>query len=103
MLALFVSLSALLYKQLQPPPPKIPGSPGGPPVTATRTRLSDGRYLAYLESGVPKEEAKYRIIFVHGFDSCRYDALPISTACFVTCCFFNPSDRLNNRSDSFMD
>jgi hypothetical protein len=84
-LALFVSLSALLYKQIQPPLPKIPGSPGGPPVTATRTRLSDGRYLAYLESGVPKEAAKYKIIFVHGFDSCRYDALPISTACFVTC------------------
>jgi len=77
-LALFVSLSALLYKQIQPPPPKIPGSPGGPPVTATRTRLSDGRYLAFLESGVPKEEANYKIIFVHGFDSCRYDALPIS-------------------------
>ncbi|CAN6241858.1 unnamed protein product, partial [Urochloa humidicola] len=75
MLALLVSLSALLYKQLRPPPPKIPGSPGGPPVTANRTRLSDGRYLAYLESGVPKEEAKYKIIFVHGFDSCRYDAL----------------------------
>ncbi|CAL5067601.1 unnamed protein product [Urochloa decumbens] len=79
MLALFVSLSALLYKQLHPPPPKIPDSPGGPPITANRTRLSDGRYLAYLESGVPKEEAKYKIIFVHGFDSCRYDALPIST------------------------
>ena len=81
-LAQFVSLSALFYKQIQPPPPKIPGSPGGPPVTATRTRLSDGRYLAYLESGVPKE-AKYKIIFVHGFDSCRYDALPISRACFL--------------------
>jgi hypothetical protein len=77
-LALFVFLSAVLYKQLQPPLPKIPGTPGGPPVTAARTRLSDGRHLAYLESGVPKENAKYKIIFVHGFDSCRYDALPIS-------------------------
>ncbi|KAL6885905.1 hypothetical protein ACP4OV_010166 [Aristida adscensionis] len=78
-LALFVFLSAVLYKQMQPPPPRIPGSPGGPPVTASRTRLSDGRHLAYLESSVPKEKAKYKIIFVHGFDSCRYDALPIST------------------------
>ncbi|KAK3144841.1 hypothetical protein QOZ80_4AG0318550 [Eleusine coracana subsp. coracana] len=79
LLACFVFLSALLYKQLQPPPPKIPGTPGGPPITASRTRLSNGRHLAYLESGVPKEKAKYKIIFVHGFDSCRYDALPIST------------------------
>uniref|UniRef100_A0A0E0DDU8 AB hydrolase-1 domain-containing protein n=1 Tax=Oryza meridionalis TaxID=40149 RepID=A0A0E0DDU8_9ORYZ len=77
-LALAVFLPALLYQQLQPPPPKICGSPGGPPVTGTRTRLKDGRHLAYLESGVPKDQAKYKIIFVHGFDSCRYDALPIS-------------------------
>uniref|UniRef100_A0A0E0DDU9 AB hydrolase-1 domain-containing protein n=1 Tax=Oryza meridionalis TaxID=40149 RepID=A0A0E0DDU9_9ORYZ len=77
-LALAVFLPALLYSQLQPPPPKICGSPGGPPITGTRTRLKDGRHLAYLESGVPKEQAKYKIIFVHGFDSCRHDALPIS-------------------------
>uniref|UniRef100_A0A804MGK5 AB hydrolase-1 domain-containing protein n=1 Tax=Zea mays TaxID=4577 RepID=A0A804MGK5_MAIZE len=43
-LALLTCLSsALLYRQIQPLPPKIPGTPGGPPVTATRTRLSDGR------------------------------------------------------------
>lgn len=77
-LALFVFLAALLYQQIQPPAPKICGSPGGPPVTGTRTKLKDGRHLAYLESGVPKEKAKYKIIYVHGFDSCRYDALPIS-------------------------
>nr|ACG35236.1 catalytic/ hydrolase [Zea mays] len=79
-LALLTCLSsALLYRQIQPLPPKIPGTPGGPPVTATRTRLSDGRYLAYLETGVPREKAKHRLVFVHGFDSCRHDALPIST------------------------
>lgn len=77
-LALFVFFSALLYKQIQPPPSKIPGTPGGPPVTAPRTRLKDGRHLAYLESGVPKEKAKYKIIFVHGFDCCRYDVLNVS-------------------------
>ena len=77
---LFVILLALLYQQIQPPPPppNICGSPNGPPVTAPRTKLKDGRYLAYQENGVPKEKAKYKIIFVHGFDSCRYDALPIS-------------------------
>ncbi|KAF8110318.1 hypothetical protein N665_0085s0046 [Sinapis alba] len=30
-------------------------------------KLRDGRFLAYRESGVPKEEAKYKIILVHGF------------------------------------
>nr|CAB3484452.1 unnamed protein product [Digitaria exilis] len=79
LLALLVLFfSAFLYSQIQPPPSKIPGAPGGPPVTATRTRLRDGRHLAYLESGVPKEEAKYKIVFVHGFDCCRYDVLNVS-------------------------
>ncbi|EMS60669.1 hypothetical protein TRIUR3_31901 [Triticum urartu] len=77
-LALLVFFSALLYSQIQPPPPKVPGSPGGPPVTANRTKLRDGRHLAYLESGVPKEQAKYKIIFVHGFFCCRYDVLNVS-------------------------
>jgi hypothetical protein len=77
-LALLVFFTALLYAQIQPPPSKIPGTPGGPPVTAPRTRLKDGRHLAYLESGVPKENAKYKVIFVHGFDCCRYDVLNVS-------------------------
>lgn len=77
-LALLVFFSALLYNQIQPPPQKVPGSPGGPRVTATRTKLRDGRHLAYLESGVPKEQAKYKIIFVHGFFCCRYDVLNVS-------------------------
>ena len=74
----FVFLLAVLYRQLQAPPPKICGSPDGPPITGTRIRLSDGRHLAYHESGVPKEQANHKIIFVHGFDSCRYDALRVS-------------------------
>lgn len=73
-----VILVALLYRQLQAPPPKIPGTPGGPPVTSPRIKLQDGRHLAYYESGVPKDQAKYKIIFVHGFDSCRYDVLRVS-------------------------
>uniref|UniRef100_M8CBJ3 AB hydrolase-1 domain-containing protein n=1 Tax=Aegilops tauschii TaxID=37682 RepID=M8CBJ3_AEGTA len=77
-LALLVFFSALLYNQIQPPPPKVPGSPGGPPITANRTKLRDGRHLAYLESGVPKDQAKYKIIFVHGFFCCRYDVLNVS-------------------------
>ena len=71
----FVGFLAWAYKAIQPPPPKICGSPDGPPVTAARIRLSDGRHLAYIELGVPKETAKYKIVFVHGIDSCRHDAV----------------------------
>ncbi|KAL4605840.1 hypothetical protein ACB092_09G059100 [Castanea dentata] len=71
----FVGILAWAYKATQPPPPKICGSPDGPPVTAARIKLSDGRHLAYKEHGVPKETANYKIVFVHGFDSCRHDAV----------------------------
>ncbi|CAL4969032.1 unnamed protein product [Urochloa decumbens] len=73
-----VFLVALVYRQLQAPPPKIPGTPGGPPITSPRIKLQDGRHLAYYESGVPREQAKYKIIFMHGFDSCRYDVIRVS-------------------------
>jgi hypothetical protein len=61
-----------------PPPPRMCGTPGGPPVTARRVRLSDGRHLAYEESGVPKETARYRIVFSHGFTGSRLDSLRAS-------------------------
>ncbi|AQL10360.1 alpha/beta-Hydrolases superfamily protein [Zea mays] len=56
------------------PPPRVCGAPGGPPVTVRRVRLRDGRHLAYEESGVPKEVARYRIIFSHGFAGSRLAA-----------------------------
>ena len=62
------------YRASRSPPPKICGSPGGPPITAPRIKLRDGRHLAYKEHGMPKEMANYKIVFVHGFDSCRHDA-----------------------------
>ncbi|XP_071711012.1 uncharacterized protein [Rutidosis leptorrhynchoides] len=34
-----------------------------------RIKLSDGRYLAYKERGVPKNQSNYRIIIIHGFAS----------------------------------
>ncbi|CAL8161936.1 unnamed protein product [Prunus armeniaca] len=76
-IALTVGLLGWAYQALKPPPPKICGSPGGPPVTSPRVKLSDGRHLAYREFGVPKEEAKHKIIVVHGFDSSRDLSLPI--------------------------
>lgn len=39
--------------------------------TSARIKLSDGRYLAYKEMGVPKNESKYKIIIVHGFGSSK--------------------------------
>ncbi|XP_059428218.1 uncharacterized protein LOC132161997 [Corylus avellana] len=76
---LFVGFLAWAYKAIQPPPPKICGSPDGPPVTAPRIKLSDGRHLAYKEHGVPKEMANYKIVYVHGFDSCRHNAVVAET------------------------
>eukprot|EP00268_Persea_americana_P050020 TRINITY_DN5410_c0_g1_i1.p1 TRINITY_DN5410_c0_g1~~TRINITY_DN5410_c0_g1_i1.p1 ORF type:complete len:373 (-),score=72.13 TRINITY_DN5410_c0_g1_i1:238-1356(-) len=69
---------AWAYQAIQPPPPNICGSPNGPPITSPRIKLRDGRHLAYKEHGVPKDKAKYKIVYVHGFDSCRHDALPLS-------------------------
>ncbi|XP_010535681.1 PREDICTED: uncharacterized protein LOC104810915 [Tarenaya hassleriana] len=36
-----------------------------------RIKLRDGRYLAYKERGVPKNEAKFKIVLVHGFGSSK--------------------------------
>ncbi|XP_020162857.1 uncharacterized protein [Aegilops tauschii subsp. strangulata] len=58
-----------------PPPPRICGTPGGPPVTAPRVRLSDGRHLAYAESGARKEDARYMVVFSHGFTGSRHDTI----------------------------
>ncbi|KAL3825774.1 hypothetical protein ACJIZ3_021803 [Penstemon smallii] len=73
---LLVSLMGFLawaYQATQPPPPNTCGSTNGPPITAPRIQLKDGRYLAYKEYGVPKHIAKHKIVFVHGFDNCRHE------------------------------
>ncbi|KAI3995118.1 hypothetical protein MKX01_031920 [Papaver californicum] len=77
-LVLLMGFMAWAYQTVQAPPPKIWGSPDGPSVTASRVKLSDGRYLAYKEHGVSKDQAKYKIIYIHGFDSCRLDSMPLS-------------------------
>ncbi|KAL1549297.1 hypothetical protein AAHA92_17421 [Salvia divinorum] len=73
-----VGFLALAYQATKPPPPKTCGFEDGPPVTAPRIQLRDGRYLAYKESGVPKDVAKHRIVFIHGFDNCRHDISAIT-------------------------
>ncbi|XVF55700.1 hypothetical protein PTKIN_Ptkin06aG0058100 [Pterospermum kingtungense] len=42
---------------------------------ASRIKLKDGRHLAYKEHGVPRDTANYKIVFIHGFDCCRHDAI----------------------------
>ncbi|KAK7244918.1 hypothetical protein RIF29_39747 [Crotalaria pallida] len=76
---LFIGFLAWAYQAIQPPPPKICGSPDGPPITAPRIKLRDGRYMAYKEHGVPRDAAKYKIVFVHGLDCCRHDAVVADT------------------------
>ncbi|GKV38951.1 hypothetical protein SLEP1_g46798 [Rubroshorea leprosula] len=74
-LVFFVGMLAWGYQAIQPPAPKKCGSPGGPPITAPRIKLRDGRYLAYKEHGLPRDAAKFKIVFVHGFTSWRHDAI----------------------------
>ena len=74
--ALTVGLLGWAYQASKPAPPKICGSPDGPPVTSPRVKLGDGRHLAYREAGVSKEEAKYKIVVIHGFDSSKDQNLP---------------------------
>lgn len=78
-----VGVVIYVYKSTKPPPPKICGTPNGPPITSPRIRLSDGRHLAYRERGVPKQNAKYKVIVVHGFDSSKDIYLPLSQVLLI--------------------
>lgn len=75
-----MGIFAWAYQATRPPPPRICGSADGPPVTASRIKLNDGRYLAYKEYGVPKENAKHKIVFIHGINSCRHDVAAITAS-----------------------
>lgn len=70
-----IGLGAWAYVSIAPPPSKRCGTPGGPPITAPRIRLSDGRYLAYEEHGVSRQNATFKIIFIHAFSTFRRDAV----------------------------
>ncbi|KAE8668427.1 germin-like protein subfamily 3 member 2-like [Hibiscus syriacus] len=79
LLVLSAGIFAWAYQAIQPPPPRTCGSPDGPPVSESIIKLKDGRHLAYKEHGVPRDAAKYKIVYVHGFDSCRHDAVVANT------------------------
>ncbi|KAL3518534.1 hypothetical protein ACH5RR_021123 [Cinchona calisaya] len=77
-------------KCFKPPPPKICGSPDGPPVTAPRFKLRDGRHMAYKLRGVELEIAKHKIIVCHGFHDSKEMSFPFCqqlleelSVCFV--------------------
>ncbi|XP_057980349.1 uncharacterized protein LOC131166093 [Malania oleifera] len=75
---LFVGLLAWAYQVTHPPPSNLCGSPGGPPITAPRIKLRDGRHLAYKELGLPRESAKHKIVYIHPFASCRHDEVIVT-------------------------
>ncbi|KAL5974664.1 hypothetical protein ACLOJK_031334 [Asimina triloba] len=83
-LVLVVGFLGWVYQTAQPPPPAICGSPNGPPITAKRIKLRDGRFLAYKESGVPKEIAAHKIILIHGYSDSRDSAIPASSVRILT-------------------
>ncbi|GJN30083.1 hypothetical protein PR202_gb18362 [Eleusine coracana subsp. coracana] len=77
--ALLGSLAGWLSRTVvQPPAPRVCGTEGGPPVTAPRIRLRDGRHLAYCESGVAKDKARFKVVFSHGFTGSREDSVRAS-------------------------
>ncbi|XP_038705589.1 uncharacterized protein LOC120001371 [Tripterygium wilfordii] len=73
-----VGVAIYAYKSTKPPPPKICGSPNGPPITSPRIRLGDGRHLSYRERGLPKERAKHRVVLVHGWNRSKDIHLALS-------------------------
>ncbi|VVB02323.1 unnamed protein product [Arabis nemorensis] len=73
LLVFIIGIAASTYQALQPPSPKLCGSPDGPYIKAPRIKLRDGRHLSYKEYGVPRDEATRKIVVVHGSDSCKHD------------------------------
>ncbi|CAN1832328.1 hypothetical protein LINPERHAP1_LOCUS33445 [Linum perenne] len=72
---LLIGLLGMVYQamQLSPPPQQADrkGEDQAGDGDSAGIKLSDGRYLAYREKGVPISKAKYKIIIVHGFGSSK--------------------------------
>lgn len=81
LVVLLIAGLAWAFPSLQPPPPRICGSPNGPIVTGPRIKLRDERYLAYKEHGVPKETAKYKVVYAHSFSATKYDSAVAPLVC----------------------
>ncbi|MED6123111.1 hypothetical protein PIB30_046213 [Stylosanthes scabra] len=70
---LLIGLLGMVYQATQLPPPNRNNHQSNSisPTTTPRIRLTDGRYLAYTEKGVPRDKARHKIIIVHGFGSSK--------------------------------
>ncbi|XP_038901674.1 uncharacterized protein LOC120088442 [Benincasa hispida] len=71
---LLIGFLGMFYQTKQLPPSQIDGSSSSSqnlPVSSQRIKLSDGRYLAYIEKGVSKDKANFKIIVSHGFGSSK--------------------------------
>ncbi|KAH0673499.1 hypothetical protein KY284_024586 [Solanum tuberosum] len=73
LLALPVVLLSLTYRAIIPPPPRSCSTAGVPSQTP-KIKLRDGRNLVYKEYGVPKNIAKYNVIYVHSFGGSKFEA-----------------------------
>ncbi|GJP39254.1 hypothetical protein CLOM_g15943 [Closterium sp. NIES-68] len=72
--ALIISIWAVfIFRAIQAPPP-IPLTDAD--VTSPRIRLSDGRHMAYHEMGAAADVAKYQVLVVHSWQTCRLSMLP---------------------------
>lgn len=74
LLAAVALVAGWFLNAVRPPPPTPCGTPGGPPVTAPRVRMRDGRYMAYAESGVSRDRARFKVVYSHGFSGGRMDS-----------------------------
>ena len=84
-----VVVGSLIFKAITPPPVNELNSLDGPKVTAPRMEMRDGRYLAYQEVGVKREDARHYIVHIHGYGGSRLLSIPIpkvSTTNFQCSC-----------------
>jgi len=84
-IVLIIGLLGMVYQATQLPAPKSNDSfdDENDFMVSTRIQLSDGRYLAYRESGVTKDKAKHSIIVVHGFGSSKDMNFPAPQVLFL--------------------
>ncbi|CAI5989409.1 unnamed protein product [Closterium sp. NIES-65] len=79
--ALIIAIWAVfIFRAIQAPPP-IPLTDAD--VTSPRVRLSDGRHVAYHEMGAAADVAKYQVLVVHAWQTCRLSMLPNITQEFL--------------------
>ncbi|GJT10343.1 retrotransposon protein, putative, ty1-copia subclass [Tanacetum coccineum] len=80
LLVFFVGILSLAYQSTRPPPPTKVGPLDRLPITSPGIKLRDGRHLSNKKYGVPRDSAKCKIVFVHGFDSVKHHVVIATSA-----------------------